>query len=454
MGWVRVVRCAPKRCGSVVAVVVALLLLAAPSQVMAEGGLPFGPGDRLSPTNLEHLVVVSGYNRDQVIASVKENALTYKGIQTKLLKVTVGGALVEVLVQAGIGWVLDQYGLNSGIEAQIAAIQTQLNQIQDSLNKLQATTDQLRTDLADAHFSNLVNQASTLVAHVHGAVKELDSIAHLPAADRTKRKARTQLLLTSIHTHLFLGAQKDLADRISGTAGADGLIAAAYKAELARHRLWTLRNSLQVRAVAAYYQGVEADLLMLRIEYMHARGYTATDINDAISQVDGSLQKQNSELKPDPGPDVIANPRQNHLEWLSPTLSLSSNVAQAPEFASEVGSTGLYPVLRRGTDPFDFPTVELVNVGKGWRLSNYGEFLDFIAGWSDPSGSWVNWVHRETQGLTGASWAPGGVWTEVFAFGFRAAYGVTTSGAVLNPHQDPFTHRSPFLVRTRTHNYW
>lgn len=59
-------------------------------------------------------------------------------------------------------------------------------------------------------------------------------------------------------------------DRISGTVGADGLIAAAYKVALAHHRFWTRLTSLQVRNVVAQYQAAETGLLTLRVEYMHA----------------------------------------------------------------------------------------------------------------------------------------------------------------------------------------
>lgn len=460
-------RCAPKRCGSVIAVVVvAILLLASPSPVGApvaraadppiptliptdpiELGRSFFP----SPTALETAQLLDKQNRF-FLDSIKANALSYKLIGAQI----VGG----VLLQAGLSWVLNQWGLGDGVADQIAAIGQKLDEIQNTLNQIQAATEQLRAELANSHFANLVSQATTIVSEVNTDTKELDAIAHLPSGDLTRRNERTHLLLRLIEQHL-LSKQQELADRISGTVGADGLIAAAYKVALANHRLWTLQTSAQVRAVAAYYEAAETRLLLLRIEYMHAhpKAFTDTDIQAAISEVDGYLKKQDGQLKPEPGAGVIADTRTDR-EWFWPPLDYVGNFAAASTLATDVGASGLYPVPTFGTVNYlgiSIPTITgFVNhdVGKGWRLPSYHEVLNFIAGWSDPSGSWVHWLHRETGGLISTSAAPHGVWADLVIAGMRVVFGIDTSGAVLALHQDPLTNRSPFLVRTRTHTYW
>ena len=177
VGCARAMRCALKRCGSVVAVVVALLLLASPSaeakfEVPTPTKIPFVIADI-------HDMTQANFFR---LKNMELNSRTFKPFTTsKLLKATVGGALVEVVLQAGIGWVLDQYGLNSGIEDQIAAIGTQLNGIQNSLNKIDAVTTQLRTELVNSTYETQVREAATIVAHVDTAMKDLDFVAHLPA---------------------------------------------------------------------------------------------------------------------------------------------------------------------------------------------------------------------------------------------------------------------------------
>lgn len=465
-GWARAMRRAPKRRGPVIAGVVALVLLAAPSLAVASAsGRAGGPRattavvNRVDPNDPDGIWngTLAEWHAFNVAQAKEQRKKLIRGLAANAAKV-VGPGLVEGLAFAAVGWVLDQWGYGGGgIDDQIAEIRTQLNEIQNTLNKIDAATTQLRTELADSHFSNLVSQASGIVASVDTDAKELDAIARMGADDPTKAD-RTRRLLDRIDRDLMGGRQKELADRISGTVGADGLIAAAYKEALAHHRLWTLMTSLQVREVVAYYETAEARLLMLRVEFMHAHHYKVAEIETAISEVEGYLHKQDNELKPNPGADVIADTR-SHLEWLAPGLGYESTAHQAQTFAVEVGSTGLFPVPKyERTGPFGFPKlvgVEYFNVGTGWRLPGEPEVLNLIAGWSDPSGSWIHWLHRETGGLVSASAAPRGVWTShiapVYAIGIDRGGALRISGGGLTPTEEL---RSPFLVKARPHNYW
>lgn len=453
------IRRAPKLRGAVIAVVVALVLLAVPSLAVASASGRAGGAqattavvNRVDPNDPDGIwngtmAEWHAFNLEQATGQRKK---LIRGLARNAAKI-VGPGLVEGLAFAAIGWVLDQWGSGGGgIDDQIAEIRTQLNEIQDTLNRIEAGTTQLRKDLADSHFANLVHQALGIVASVDTDTSELDAIAHM-SADNVTKADRTRLLLGRIDRDLMGGAQKELADRISGTVGADGLIAAAYKEALAHHRLWTLKISLQVREVVAFYQTAEVRLLMLRVEFMHAHRYTAPEIETAISQVEGYLHKQDSELKPLPGADVIADTHSD-LEWLS-SLDYQSTFHQAQTFAANLGSTGLFPVPKYEFGAFGFPRFvgfEYFDVGKGWRLPHWPEVQNFIAGWSDPSGSWLDWLHRETGGMT--SLARNGVWTSTLAGPHAIA--VEASGSPFLDRYFPPAVRSLFLVKTRPHNYW
>lgn len=466
-------RRAPKLRGAVIAVAVALMVLAAPSLVAASAGGREHAGRASSPRGgaVTHGGVVVAPNGDLVLEYPytqldldEYEARFAKHNRDKLIKSLKAGAksLAGGIAQAGafavIGWVLDQWGGGGGIEGQIAEIRTQLNEIQNTLNKIDDRTAKLRTELADSTFANLVHQAAPIVAHVNTGMKDLNFIAHLPADDPTK-KGLTEHLLTFIHNDLLNGKQLELADRISGTVGAHGLIAAAYKVALEHHRIWSLRTSLQVREVVEYYQLAEARLLTLRVEYMHAHpeAYSPAYIETQTSDVDAMLHKQDNELKPMPKANVVADTRTDH-EWLDAGLSYGYTFYDAKKFAEDVGSTGIVSVLTGWTKtesgPFTFPTpvFRSVDVGNGWRLPQWPEVKDFIAGWADPSGSWIKWLNREAGGLEEGSLANYPVWTATTLGSY--VIGVDTSGK--ETFDVPFgsATRSPFLVRTRAHHYW
>jgi hypothetical protein len=109
------------------------------------------------------------------------------------------------------------------------------------------------------------------------------------------------------------------------------------------------------------------------------------------------------------------------------------------------------------------------NIGKGWRLPSAPEVTNFIAGWSDPSGSWIGWLNRELGGQLErlnplSEYAPYGVWTStghtvtlpgLFGPTLHVIVGIARNGSeVSTPRTDTSTHRSPFVVRVRTSHYW
>ena len=57
---------------------------------------------------------------------------------------------------AGFGWVLDQFGLGDGLEGEIGGIRDRLGEIQNHLTALEAAVTQLRAEVAESEYSDLV----------------------------------------------------------------------------------------------------------------------------------------------------------------------------------------------------------------------------------------------------------------------------------------------------------
>ena len=145
--------------------------------------------------------------------------------------------------------------------------------------------------MAHGTFSGLVAQATPIIAQVNQGMSDLDYIASMRRDDPSKR-GLTERTLKFIDDHLLYGKQQELAARMTGEAGADGLIVAAYKTVKGQRRaLWTRLNSTSVRAVVDYYQSAEARLLLLRVEYMHVHPhiYSAEYVSDQIKRVESML---------------------------------------------------------------------------------------------------------------------------------------------------------------------
>ena len=121
------------------------------------------------------------------------------------------------------GWVLEEFGLGNGQKNEIAAIRQQLGEIQTGLTEIRAATVQLRAEVAEGTYSDLVAQTIQITARIDKGMDDLDAIARMAADDPTKR-AFTEATLKFIDDNLMQGQQEELAKRITGEAGADGLI--------------------------------------------------------------------------------------------------------------------------------------------------------------------------------------------------------------------------------------
>ena len=148
-----------------------------------------------------------------------------------------------------MGWVLDHFGLGNGHEGETAGIRDQLGQIQNDLTEVLAATRELRAEVAQSEYSLMVSETSRITARIDKGMDDLDAVAKMAKDDPT-RKGFTEATLTFIGDELMKGQQEELAKRITGEAGSDGLIVAASKVAKTRSPCcWTARTSEHVRRV-------------------------------------------------------------------------------------------------------------------------------------------------------------------------------------------------------------
>jgi hypothetical protein len=303
-------------------------------------------------------------------------------------------------------WVLGEFGLaeeNSSdprlaeLQQQMTAVQARLQEIQANLTELAANSKQLRTEMQEASFANLVSQASTIVSRVEKGMSELDYIAHMHADDSTKH-AKTEDTLAYIKTYLMGAEQEELAARVSGSAGAHGLIAGAYKLEKEHTVLWTTRNSQTVRQVFNYYQDAQAQLLLLRVEYMHAhpKTYSGNYIATQIAKVRKTLLDQDSLKKVQTSPTIFADTRTGY-DW---------------------DITDFSTLYAPGTGP------RISTAGMGWVYPTESELQNLAKGHES---TWPYWLKAELGGALNVPTKFPGVWTSGWKTCFRPTGRMETS---------------------------
>lgn len=370
---------------------------------------------------------------------------------------------------AGFGWVLDQFGLGDGLEGEIGGIRDRLGEIQNHLTALETAVTQLRAEVAQSEYSDLVAQTSPITADIDHAWRRLDQIARMTNSDSTAtQKANfTRETQTFIHSKLMGSEQEQLAKRISGEVGGDGLIKAFSKATKTRSGCcWTDRTSEDVRKVFDYYQLQEARLLTMRVEYMHTHldTYSEAIIKKDIETVKQDLETQEKDLlKPsapccvsqnpfvqraikDSPSALIADPRTN-LIWNTAYLGVKILSWQAPYIEKAVRERG------------------------GWRLATVAEVQQFIRGWQESKdANWEVWLDRlaqvggripslktdspsETFGYSYPSAGYTGLWTYRCP-GCAQPTAVSALGAEESPPPASDQLRGLLFVKERTENYW
>jgi hypothetical protein len=416
--------------GSLIGIVVAVVLLASPLVAVGSASGSAGTGAVSSPraATVRHLAFLAP------VASFLMQELASNA------------------TSLGFGWVLGQFGLGDGVDPQIGAIQTKLQEIEDRLTGLAAATSQLRAELAQGTFSGLVAQATPVIAQINQGMSDLDFIASMGKHDPTKR-ALTERTLKFIDDHLLFGKQQELAARMTGEAGGDGLIVAAYKTVKANAGdFWTRLDSTRVRNVVEYYQSAEARLLLLRVEYMHAHPTTYSDeyVQGQITRVERMLAEQNSMLKPEPGPYVIADTR-TRLDWLWSALFWPTEWRDVAD-RSRAAHSG---------------HIGVEGVGKGWLRCSAAEVAAFVSGWSGDKG-WVGWLSSKIGGQIPQPSRFPGVWTNhsytsdlIFTGEYARVFGgqgaqkdVLVSGRGRSGQVPKLEQFGLLFVRTRDAPYW
>ena len=351
------------------------------------------------------------------------------GVVSELLS----GALDEAKSQ-GFGWLLEQIGLGDSTAAELAGIRDQLREIEAQLSQILAATVQLRADMAQGTFSGLVAQTTPIVARIDKGIDDLAAVANLPASDPA-RTGLAQETLNYIGTKLMGGEQEELAKRITGEVGADGLIVAAYKvARTSSPCCWTDLRSDRVRAVFRYYEWAESRLLLLRVEYMHAHPsrYPRSYVADQIRKVEDAIRAQQAMLKPSPGPTIFADTRTD-LEWNWYFLPMKYNAS--------LGRTAVAG-----------------NAHNRWKMPSPDQIKKLIEGRSG-GGNWAQWLDREVGGQIGPIQGFTGAWTDwTYCYrGGRITPECTTWAIVpdgQNVQQDDKHTMGVMMVRKREKEYW
>lgn len=344
-----------------------------------------------------------------------------------------------------MGWLLDQFGLGNGLASEIAGIRDQLRQIESRLGEILAATKQLQADLAQGTYSGLVAQTTPIIARVDKAMADLDAVARM-AADDPDKAALSRETLNFIGNKLMGGEQEELAKRIQGEIGADGLIVAASKTVRARTTCcWTRLTSQRVREVLDYYQSAEARLLLLRVEYMHAHPhrFPGSTVKREIEKVETELRAQDALLKPSPAASTMADVRTN-FEWNWQYIHGQYTADEARKLATDTQKCC------------------------GWRLASSSQVGQFI-GWTGylyKKFPWYEWLDREAGGQVGPLGGFIGVWTsdrKTQGLGYYnnpCTWVIDEQPLISTCLADaPGRNRKPekrglLLVRDRPHNYW
>jgi hypothetical protein len=376
----------------------------------------------------------------------------------------------SAVLSAGL-WVLDQFGLGNGHEGETAGIRDQLGQIQNDLTEVLAATRELRAEVAQSEYSLMVSETSRITARIDKGMDDLHAVAKMAKGDPT-RKEFTEATLTFIGDELMKGQQEELAKRITGEAGSDGLIVAASKVAKTRSPCcWTARTSEHVRQVLDYYQLEEARLLLLRVEYMHAHRstYSGAEITRQIEKVAQELGApetpgtQEAVLKPSSPCCASATYAGAHLpvDIVNPLIA-------------EPGSKLIWNTAYLGAQmppAYSLYTQRAEQAG-GWRVATAAEVHKLIAGWH--GANWANWLDGEVGGQIGSIKAVfvgpsgirpfSGVWTYTTTLCATCSPAPGTEFNAVNAtgSEERGTSTTTFkaarkgvlLVKDRTENYW
>jgi hypothetical protein len=291
----------------------------------------------------------------------------------------------------GFGWVLQAFGLEEGMGADdLAGIRTELADIKKTLEETQKATAQLRLEVTKGTFTTLTQLAVKFTGPVNEGMTKLEEIARMEKHDPTK-KGFTEATQQFIKDKLMNAEQLELAEQIEGSGGGEGLAVLASKVAAASP-YWTDHTSAEVREVLEYYQGEEARMLTLRVEYMNTRPdiYSRKTIDDEIQRVRHYLESQKALLKPSPPADTIADTRSNLMYG----FQAIGGKYKFPEAAAR---------LREGDCG-----------GTCWRIAGGPTIAPLIQGWT--GSSWYSWLNEKTGGSIPSLAALGtgfeGVWTE------------------------------------------
>ena len=375
--------------------------------------------------------------------------------RTAVVAGVAGGILAELLKGAAyqggkiiFGNLLQAFGLadppaNSTTDSDLAAVRTQLVNIQTRLAALDTTVGQLRADVAESEYSVLVGQTTPITSDIETAMDHLDAVSKMTAGNSTvTQRANFSRATLKFIDEKLLSKQEELARRVTGEIGADGLVKAFSKAMKARSPYWTNRTSEQVGEVYDYYQSEEARLLLLRVEYWHAYPdtYSASYIEGQIQKVDQEVAKQKDLLKPAPGFDIFADTRTD-FDWGYHDLRNPITGVEAIDQVARYNGTNVR-----------------------WFMPSIAQIRELVDGIPQYT-PWLGWLDNQLGGELGLQDVPlDGVWLQSSLCGAPSGqgkcYAVTlylderVIGNTMGGVTGNYFYEGLLIYRYRTEPYW
>jgi hypothetical protein len=210
-----------------------------------------------------------------------------------LILTNLAGGAVSKIGGDGFGAALAALGFEDANSAKFREINAKLDEINTKVDRLQGQVESIANQLAEVRLNTVRLAASPIVSKIRtaqGRLRELTNGSITTAELRVRKRAELLALIGE------LSNQQDHLNHLIYDAHAHDIIDSAGNAE--RHsgnRFWDTAASERVQTVIDYYQGVAAELLLLRVELeeSHLTATTALDVKwDTMQLVKRMVEAQ------------------------------------------------------------------------------------------------------------------------------------------------------------------
>ena len=179
---------------------------------------------------------------------------------------------------------------------EIQGLRRQVDALSQQVNGVSVQLDRLGAAVADANYSNLVAQASS----IRGAVIRGETLLRQIAESAPSERDRLADELVTLYDRDLRGKEETLElYLVGGAAGADGILQAASKrARSAAQPFATHAMTQFARDVYNDYALVQAAMLTIRLNVLHREEAPVSYMNHAITQTEEAIKRQFRVLPP------------------------------------------------------------------------------------------------------------------------------------------------------------